>query len=86
MIPKGGALNEHEELPRKSRENTIARPNFVTVAMDLRAPCSSISNSSILSSIKRKMKRSFEEKLLYHFCWLHLLLVSKYFKFISYHT
>jgi len=63
MIPKGGGLNEHGELPRKSRENTIARPNFATVAMDLKGPYSSISNSSILSSTKRKMKRSFEEKL-----------------------
>lgn len=65
MIPKGGGLNEHGGLPRKSRENTIARPNFATVAMALKDPCSSISNSSILSSTKRKMKmkRSFEEKL-----------------------
>jgi|688.fasta_scaffold1497440_1 hypothetical protein len=72
MIRKGEALNAHAELPRKSSENTIAKPSFVTVAMDLRDLYSSTSNSSILSSIKRKMKRSFEEKLLYHFyCYIY---------------
>lgn len=63
MIPREGGLNGRGGLPRKSRENTIARSNFVTVAMVLRDRCSSISNSSILSFIKGKMRRSFEEKL-----------------------
>jgi hypothetical protein len=78
MIPKEGALNEHEELPRKYRENTIARLSFVTVAMDQKDRFNSISNSNIHSYTKKKIKRSFEEKLLYHFCWLHLLSIPKH--------